>query len=49
MLGDNRPNSADLCVWGFVNKSELIGEALFIYWPLNLFRWVITVQLNGDA
>ena len=40
MLGDNRPNSADSRVWGTVPKSELIGEALFIYWPLNRIRWV---------
>ncbi len=40
MLGDNRSNSADSRVWGFVPKSELIGEALFIYWPFNRIRWV---------
>jgi signal peptidase I len=40
MLGDNRPNSADSRVWGFVSKNELIGEALFIYWPINRIRWV---------
>ncbi len=40
MLGDNRANSADSRVWGFVPKSDLIGEALFIYWPLNRIRWV---------
>jgi signal peptidase I len=40
MLGDNRPNSADSRVWGFVHNSDLIGEALFIYWPLGRIRWV---------
>ena len=40
MLGDNRPNSADSRIWGFVSKEELIGEALFIYWPINRIRWV---------
>ena len=40
MLGDNRPNSADSRVWGMVSKSELIGESIFIYWPLNRIRWV---------
>ena len=40
MLGDNRPNSADSRVWGFVPEDELIGEALFIYWPISRIRWV---------
>ena len=40
MLGDNRSNSADSRVWGFVPKEDLIGEALFIYWPFTRIRWV---------
>ena len=40
VLGDNRGNSADSRVWGFVRKSDLIGEAMFIYWPINRIRWV---------
>ena len=40
VLGDNRGNSADSRVWGFVNNSDLIGEAMFIYWPINRIRWV---------
>jgi signal peptidase I len=40
MLGDNRPNSADSRVWGFVPESQIIGEALFIYWPFSRIRWV---------
>jgi signal peptidase I len=33
VLGDNRGNSADSRVWGFVPKRDLIGIAEFIYWP----------------
>ena len=40
MLGDNRANSADSRVWGFVHKKDVIGEALFIYWPFDRIRWV---------
>ena len=40
MLGDNRANSADSRVWGVAPKDTLIGEALFIYWPINRIRWV---------
>ncbi|HWP82264.1 MAG TPA: signal peptidase I [Bacteroidota bacterium] len=32
MLGDNRHNSLDSRAWGFVPESNIIGEALFVYW-----------------
>ena len=35
MCGDNRGNSADSRVWGFVEKNLLIGKAQLIYWPID--------------
>ncbi len=32
MMGDNRDNSADARVWGFVRRDLIIGRALFVFW-----------------
>jgi signal peptidase I len=35
VLGDNRNQSSDSHVWGFVSIDQVVGKALVIYWPLN--------------
>jgi len=37
VLGDNRNASLDSHIWGPLPRQEVIGTALFRYWPLNRF------------
>jgi signal peptidase I len=34
-MGDNSPNSADSRMWGLVPQTELVGRAIFIYYPFS--------------
>lgn len=35
MLGDNRNNSDDSHLWGFLQRDQFVGHAFLVFWPLN--------------
>ena len=49
VLGDNRVDSADSHVWGFVPYNDLVGKVLAVYWPPNRMRIVSHPDLMATA
>jgi signal peptidase I len=39
VLGDNRANSNDSHIWGFVPTHSVRGRVMMRFWPLNNWRW----------
>ena len=40
VMGDNRLFSSDSREWGFVKDTDIIGESMFVYWPVNRMRMI---------
>lgn len=47
VMGDNRNNSMDSHVWGFLPYKKVIGKALIRYWPLTKFGPIDFPNLNN--
>ncbi len=40
VLGDNRPQSEDSRVWGFVPRENVLGPAFLRFWPIWNPKWI---------
>ena len=47
VMGDNRNNSMDSHVWGFLPYEKIIGKAILRYWPLNKIGPISYPVLNN--
>jgi len=42
VMGDNRPASDDSRDWGYVPRSDIVGKAVMVYWPLGNWELINT-------
>ena len=49
VMGDNRNNSMDSHIWGFLPYEKIIGRAIVRYWPLNKLGPIRFPILNNSG
>jgi len=47
VLGDNRNQSTDSHIWGYVPLEDLVGKALVVYWPLDSVKVINLPETQG--
>lgn len=49
VMGDNRDNSQDSRVFGLVNRHDILGKALFIYFSINWYDGICQRYMENQA
>ena len=49
VMGDNRNNSSDSRSWGTVPVENIIGRALFVYWPVEQWGTLVSGAVAAES